>query len=52
MSATPALKRELGLRDLTLFAIACVTCAECADERLESRGGVMATIIKRQKYIV
>src|ERR1700693_3238806 len=27
MSAKPALKRELGLRDLTLFAIACVTSA-------------------------
>jgi hypothetical protein len=25
MSAKPALKRELGLRDLTLFAITCVT---------------------------
>jgi amino acid transporter len=27
MSAKPALKRELGLRDLTLFAITCVTSA-------------------------
>jgi len=27
MSAKPALKRELGLRDLTLFAIICVTSA-------------------------
>jgi amino acid transporter len=27
MSAKPALKRELGLRDLTLFAITCITSA-------------------------
>jgi amino acid transporter len=27
MSTRPALKRELGLRDLTLFAIACITSA-------------------------
>src|SRR5208282_576437 len=27
MSAKPALKRELGLRDLTLFAIVCITSA-------------------------
>ena len=27
MSAKPALKPELGLRDLTLFAISCITSA-------------------------